>query len=218
MTDKFRKSEYCIKPIDIEKATELVKKWHYAKGGSKQAVYLFGLFNKSELEPCGVSWWIPPAKGSVDKYNSGNYKTTLSLHRLVIEPDRPTNAASYLIGQSIKWIKRESRFDFLITYADTWQNHTGVIYRATNWDYRGLSEPSRVYVNKEGRLKGTKNGGGGAYNSTQLAKWGYSLVGYYPKHVYTMQLPKAKINIAKLGLKVKKPNPTQQVFYFELVG
>jgi hypothetical protein len=34
----------------------------------------------------------------------------------------------------------------LVTYADEWRGHTGAIYKATNWEYVGLTKPERVYT------------------------------------------------------------------------
>lgn len=179
-------------------AADLTQQWHYAKGGSRTAVYVYALYLKGGFRPYGISWWIPPIKGSVDKYNPGGMSSSLMLHRLVIVPGMATNAASFLLGRSIRLIKQDGRFDFLITYADTWRGHEGTIYKATNWEYQGESIPTPVWVTDDGQQLSRKYGGGGSYNHAGMKARGAALLGYFSKHVYTM-----KLNIQR------KPVPVQ---------
>lgn len=185
---QFDRDEWRIEPTNHAMAVNMVTKYHYAKQGSPIAQYAFGLFLRGDWTCYGVSWWIPAALGSVRRYNPGKESTSLVLHRLVIHPLVPTNGASYLLGRSIRLIKQDGRFDFLITYADTWREHTGAIYKATNWEYRGLSDPTEAWV-KGGKLL-TRRGGrqGKAMLNSDLMAAGYQSVGRYAKHVYTMQL------------------------------
>lgn len=130
---KLRKSEWVVKPCSHWTAVALVEQFHYAKSGSKQSVATHGLYRVGDDKCYGVTWWLPPpskvASASVHK----DWRNVLSLSRLVIHPDAPKNAASFLLSRSVKMLPE--RYHALVTYADTWQNHTGAIYRATNWEY-----------------------------------------------------------------------------------
>src|SRR5690606_8319410 len=145
-----------VAPTNFLTAVRMVTRYHYAGGGAPNAVYTFELFLHGDFNCWGVSWWIPAAKGSVDKYNPGGFATTLALHRLVVHPLVPTNGASFLLGGSMRAIADAGLHDMLITYADTWRNHTGAIYKATNWRYEGLSNAHNVWVDDAGRQRGTK--------------------------------------------------------------
>lgn len=84
----------------------------------------------------------------------------LALSRLAVAPSVPKNGASFLIGRSIRLIRRDPRWHTLLTYADTAQGHTGAIYRATNWTYLGITAPGRRWVSHDGRKvagKSTRN-------------------------------------------------------------
>ena len=59
----------------------------------------------------------------------------LELTRLWIDDSTPKNSESYLIGNSIKHCDKE----IVVSFADTSQNHLGIVYQATNWIYTGLS-------------------------------------------------------------------------------
>jgi hypothetical protein len=48
------------------------------------------------------------------------------------------NTESWFIGQSFKWLKKNApEVKVLVSYADPEQEHSGSIYRATNWMYQG---------------------------------------------------------------------------------
>ena len=46
------------------------------------------------------------------------------------------NDASYLVGHSLRMLPRPR---VIVSFADTSQNHTGTVYRASNFTYCGLS-------------------------------------------------------------------------------
>jgi len=70
---------------------------------------------------------------------------TWEMARLWIADDVPRNGESWLIAQSIKYIKRE-RPDVttLVTYADPSVGHSGTVYRASNWLPDGRTDEGRV--------------------------------------------------------------------------
>src|SRR3990167_3407722 len=136
-------ADWSVGVIDLLAAKNLVEKFHYAKGASNTATYLHGLFDScGHLH--GIAWWIPPTK-SAAMATYPEWKRVLCLSRLVITPDTPRNACTFLLSRSSKAIPIE-RWPCLVTYADQWQGHIGTIYKADNWDYVGLTKPERVYV------------------------------------------------------------------------
>jgi len=77
----------------------------------------------------------------------------------------------------------------LVTYADTWMGHTGTIYKATNWEYVGLTKPTPVFVSNIGKMMGRKRGGKNI-TKQDLLKQGFSDVGKYPKHKFRLIIKK----------------------------
>ncbi len=57
------------------------------------------------------------------------------LTRLVIQ-SCTKNAASFLVGNSLKLLSKKPCA--VVSYADTAQNHCGIVYQATNWIYTGV--------------------------------------------------------------------------------
>lgn len=184
----FDKREWSVRVVTLELAQRIVEQYHYAKSGSSWRVYTFGLFLRKDPNCWGVTWWIPAPKLSVDKYNPGGYKTTLILSRMVVHPLVPTNGASFLLGASQRRIAQVGRYDMLMTYADTWRGHSGAVYRAANWHYEGMSEPTAIWLDTDGVLASAYCNGRKLPNA-KMQERGYRFHGYFPKHIYTMKLP-----------------------------
>jgi hypothetical protein len=159
-TSTLRRGEWWVNAIDLELASDLVRAWHYAKGGPNTATYLHGLFRRGGFMACdcmGFAWWIPPTRTAAEATYPEQWQGVLALSRLAVAPDAPKNAASYLLARSRRLIDR-ARWPCLVTYADTAQGHTGAIYRADNWEYRQLTSPERMY-RRNGRMIARKAGG-----------------------------------------------------------
>lgn len=62
------------------------------------------------------------------------------LNRLWMSDKCPKNSESRFIGWALRMLKQIKPALILISYADTEQGHSGLIYRATNWTYTGLSD------------------------------------------------------------------------------
>lgn len=149
------KRKWFVKTVDLHTCQCLVAENHYAKGGSNTATYRHGLFRYGEPTCYGVAWWIPPTK-SAAKASFSNWEKVLTLSRLVVVPEAPKNAASFLMAASRRMID-EDRWPCLVTYADELQGHTGAIYLADNWTFAGTTKPERRYE-IDGRMVNRKAG------------------------------------------------------------
>ena len=97
--------------------------------------YVFGMYDNDELIGI-VTYGTPPSKALLKGIAGENYMDkVIELNRLVLKYNRK-NEASYLVGQSLKMLPKPL---IIVSYADTEQNHTGIVYQATNFIYTGLS-------------------------------------------------------------------------------
>lgn len=155
----FRRADWWVSEISLEKCRAMVRQFHYSRGGSNTAVYTHGLFPRGwfwESECVGVAWWLPPTRTAAESFDKENWQGVLALSRLAIRPEIPTNAASFLIRHSMGLVDR-SRWPVLVSYADEWQKHRGMIYRAAGWTECGKSKPEARYVLR-GRMVSRKAG------------------------------------------------------------
>jgi hypothetical protein len=127
--------DWSVRSIDNATAQQLVVENHYLhrKAPCSQA---FGLFDQSDKLRGVVMYGTPSSSalraGIAGKEHANN---VIELTRLWIDDSTPKNSESYLIGNSIKHCDKE----IVVSFADTSQNHLGIVYQATNWIYTGLS-------------------------------------------------------------------------------
>lgn len=181
---KLIKSEWEVRPVEMDIARRMVVRHHYAAGASNTFVYLHGLFRKGDLfqEQCqGVAWWLPPTRAAAEATYPTNWQGVLSLSRLVILPETPSNACSFLLAGSRKLINSKL-WPCLVTYADEWRGHSGAIYKADNWTYLGLTKPQKVY-RIAGRMVARKAGPKTRTHAEMLAL-GAECLGSFAKHKF----------------------------------
>jgi hypothetical protein len=191
MIERLRKEDWLVAPASLESAQELVRRHHYSKGGSNTACYVHGLYRRSGMALMGVAWWLPPTRVACESVNKAQWQRVLNLTRLVIVPEVPKNAATFLLGRSISLIRRDGRFVSLVTYADESQGHAGGIYKASNWDYVGRTGPYPRWVDVNGRQvspKATTN-----RTKAQMLELGHTQAGAFYKHKFVMHLPQRKM-------------------------
>lgn len=190
-TALFRKGEYWLRDISQTTARELVTRHHYARGGSNTAVYRHGLFHRERPDEClGVAWWLPPTKDCGAKWWPEDPQAVLSLSRLVIVPEVPKNAATFLLMRSVMLIRKAgAKWRCLITQADTWQCHTGHIYKVAGWEECGLGDAGDVWVNPVSGKMVCRKSGPKTRNRAQMEALGYEFKGRHRKWRFKMILP-----------------------------
>ena len=183
-----RKADYEVRTVPLKICQEIVQRWHYAGRGSNTATFRHGLFRKAAPDDCvGIAWWIPPTKSAALANYPENWKAVLVLSRLVVHPDVPQNAASFLIAKSVALIREDARWEYLLTYADEWRKHSGTIYRATNWESRGKTAPEATWVDALGRMVARK-AGPCTRTKEQMEALGCKMVGRYARWRFGMRL------------------------------
>lgn len=179
--DRLRKQDWCVKTISLPVARGLIEAHHYAGGASNTATALHGLFKLGEEECRGVAWWIPPTKSAALATYPNNWQGVLALSRLVVVPGVPKNACTFLLARSMSLISR-AKWPCFVTYADSWQGHTGGIYLAANWTYIGLTSPEATWV-LDGRMLSRKAGPKTRTKAEMLAL-GAEMVGRFAKRKF----------------------------------
>lgn len=119
-------------PIDKATAELFVKQKHYSRRASVFWA-AFGLEIDGKIEGVVVYGQPSPA---VQKHAFRDRDFRLyELSRLVVQTTQ-RNAASVLVGRSLQMLPAPCA---VVSYADTEQGHSGIIYQATNWTYTGAT-------------------------------------------------------------------------------
>lgn len=179
-----RASDFLVADADKDEARAFIRQYHYSRGCSNTHVHMHGLFNSGEL--LGVAQWLPPTRVAAESVNKDRWQRVLSLSRLAVHPDVPTNGASFLLGRSIRIIHSEQKWVSLVTYADDFMGHTGQIYRATNWEYVGRMRGSPRWEDAEGRQVARKSTR--SRTNAEMEALGYRMVGVFDKHKFVKHL------------------------------
>lgn len=136
-----------VKLLDNKKlADNFILNIHYAK--RKPSIsYIYGLYDDKEL--IGICSFGSPASPALCKGIAGehNKSKVIELNRLVLKYNRK-NEASYLVGKSLKMLPKPK---IVVSYADTAQNHLGIVYQATNFYFTGTSKPRTDIAGKNGK-------------------------------------------------------------------
>jgi hypothetical protein len=178
--------DWCVRTAPLFDAQEIVREHHYARGGSNTAVYVHGLYKVGDERLYGVAWWLPPTRVACESVDREQWKKVLSLTRMVILPNVPKNACSFLLSRSVDLIRKDKRFVALVTYADESQGHTGGVYRAAGWNYVGRTGPYPRWINSNGvqvAPKSTKN-----RTKDEMQALGHVNVGAFYKHKFVLRI------------------------------
>lgn len=189
-----RKRDYEVRDCSLSATLAFLREVHYAGGRGTTATYCHGLFRQGCL--VGVALWLPPTRVaalSVDE----DWRGVLSLSRLAVGPAEPTNAASFLLGRSMRLVAADRRFHTLLTYADERQGHTGAIYRATNWDYVGTMRGASAWIDEDGHQVSARTGRPherGTRSHAEMAALGYVRIPRSRKHKFVKRLTKNRVS------------------------
>lgn len=139
--------DYIVKAIQPHETHWFLMNRHYAKR-IPPISFAFGLFLHGDL--VGVVTYGKPASMTLCDGICGKEYTheVIELNRLSLLDNKKAEA-SRLIAHSLKLIPKPK---IVVSFADTSQNHTGIVYQATNWIYTGLSAARKEYA-----IKGHEN-------------------------------------------------------------
>jgi len=138
---------YEVKLLENKKlADDFILNIHYAK--RKPSIsFAYGLYKNKDL--IGICTFGSPASPSLCKGIAGekNRSKVIELNRLVLKYNKK-NEASYLVGKSLKLLPKPK---IVVSYADTAQNHIGIVYQATNFYFTGTTKPRTDMASKDGK-------------------------------------------------------------------
>ena len=209
-------TDFIVEEIPRKSVVKFIEKHHYSHNvNGVQSLYHYGLFTEGNFglpKMIGAMMYAHPSMpATAAKYNPINPDKCLELRRLVCIDDTPKNTESYFIGQTFKLLKRDTDMEVIVSFADQHHGHTGVIYKATNFDYLGETGKGRILM-VDGKEMHSRS-------LNQLDRpYGRELKRRYdegdpniffkkrkPKHIYTYYLDKRiKRQIKKLDFIKKK--------------
>lgn len=156
--ENLERADWFVERVPHGEAMAAIVTWHYSRSAPNTG-QTFGLYRVADrpLAPLlGAALWLPPTRRAAEAVAGEDWRGVLSLSRLVVAPEAPRNAATFLLASSMRMLDRD-RWPVLLTYADTRHGHTGAIYKATGWELDAATCAGSYFV-KDGRQVGRKRG------------------------------------------------------------
>ena len=143
--------DFTVEEIPRKSIVKFIEKHHYSHNvNGVQSLYHYGLFTEGNFglpKMIGAMMYAHPSMpATAKKYNPINPDKCLELRRLVCIDDTPKNTESYFIGQTFKLLKRDTDMEVIVSFADQHHGHTGIIYKATNFEYLGETSKGRILM------------------------------------------------------------------------
>lgn len=127
---------------------DFIEEWHYSKNiNGLTSTYCFKLTHNDEL----IGGMIYGKLGMANVYKKyvNNIEELLELKRLCCIDNTPKNTESFFISKTLKWLKKNTDVKIIISYADPFYGHDGIIYRASNFEHVGFTSKGKVIKYKE---------------------------------------------------------------------
>ena len=144
-------TDFTVEHVNRKAIVSFIEKHHYSHNvNGIQSYYHFGLFREGNFGiPTMIGamlYAMPSMPATAAKYNPINPSKSMELRRLVCIDDTPKNTESYFIGKTFKWLKQNTDVEVIVSFADQHYGHSGVIYKATNFEYIGETASARILM------------------------------------------------------------------------
>ena len=137
--------------IEICNAVEIrgfIEEHHYSKNiNGVKIKHCFKVTYNNEL--VGAVLFGGMSTTAWKKFSDNEY-SVLELRRLILLDEAGKNSESRVIGYCLRWIKKNDKaIDIVVSYADPYYGHNGTIYKASNFEFIGMSGKDNGYVDIE---------------------------------------------------------------------
>ena len=144
-------TDFTVEEIPRKFVAKFTEKHHYSHNvNGVQSLYHFGLYREGNFGlPTMIGammYAYPSMPATAAKYNPINSDKCLELRRLVCIDDTPKNTESYFIGKTLRWLKQNTDVEVIVSFADQHYGHSGIIYKATNFEYYGETAKGSILM------------------------------------------------------------------------
>jgi hypothetical protein len=158
------KSDFYIDKVSKEEIKDLLYTHHYLKDESKdfKSGFNYGLFRSTFECPLNIGGCLgtcvftglPVPEIAVGAFGleRNQQQGIYELSRLCIHPDiqkEEYNITSWFLSRCIRRFRKDATVRAILSYADA-NHHTGIIYRACNFQYYGLTDPKKDFYYADG--------------------------------------------------------------------
>jgi hypothetical protein len=122
-----------------------VEHWHYSKSiNGIISDFCFRLMDNEQM--IGAAIYGRLAMANQWKRFGESEADVIELRRLCCVDKTPKNTESFFIAKTLHWLKKNTQIKTVVSYADMEQNHTGTIYKASNFECLGQQAGAKVIM------------------------------------------------------------------------
>lgn len=141
--NKLRKGTYTVEACERSEIRDFIEKNHYSGSiNGVMASYCFKLEDNGKI--VGAMLYGGLGMANAWKKYAKNPEDVIELRRLCLIDNTPSNSESFFIGQTLRWLKKNTNIETVVSYADPNYGHQGTIYRATNFQHVGMTSKGKV--------------------------------------------------------------------------
>lgn len=139
-------NNYTVYPCCREDIKAFIEQHHYSHNiNGVMSSYCFKLLDeKNSL--IGAAIFGKLGMANAWKKYANNIDDVIELRRLVLVDNTARNAESFFIGKMLKFLVKHTNIKTVVSYADPNNGHTGVVYKASNFELLGKTSQGRVIM------------------------------------------------------------------------
>lgn len=133
-----------VLPCDVKDIRSFVEEHHYSHSiNGVKILQCFKVMYREEL--VGGVIFGSMSTTAWRKFADQENKV-VELRRLILLDKAGKNSESHVISKTIKYIKDNfPAIEIIVSYADPWYGHTGIIYKASNFSFIGITNSDYAF-------------------------------------------------------------------------
>lgn len=140
------KFKFCQSPRSAVK--DFIEEHHYSQNiNGIKSTFCFSLLDQEDVI-VGACVFGQMSTTAWKKF-SDKESDVIELRRLCLLDSAPRNTESWFVSRCIKYIKKNSSVNVIVSYADPYYNHVGYIYQASNFLFLGETPKDKVLLDKD---------------------------------------------------------------------
>jgi hypothetical protein len=145
-TSSLQLKELLVAPTSRDEVRDFIEKWHYSQSiNGLRVAHCFQLLTPWG-DMIGAAIFGAMAMSGQYKRFAERESDVIELRRLCCIDETPKNTESYFIGKMLRWLKKNTDYKVVVSYADADQGHSGVIYRASNFECLGFKKGGKIIM------------------------------------------------------------------------
>jgi hypothetical protein len=138
-----------VAPCTAAAARRAVTQWHYSRKLPSGRLVKLGVWEDGRFVGC-VIFGRGASINLTRRYNLTQYECVELVRVALREHNTPTTK---IVAEALRQLRRHNpKLRLVVSFADPNHGHLGVMYRAGNWIYAGLSTPDPMWRDAKGNL------------------------------------------------------------------